>query len=93
MVFKRYHSPLEYLDILIQNKAFEEGVVEIARESNNDKLWEIYLVSGVNMSFDTWKRKVTANTETRAMTKAEVDTALYNSQSILANFNPEGVTH
>lgn len=89
LLFKRYASPFCYLDVLLENGALYDGVLNIWDEYNNDKTWEMFLSYKPEKSFEDWKKEIKNKTQAqKPLSKAQVGATVEKSQNILKNFNP-----
>lgn len=91
LLFKRYASPFCYLDVLLENGALYNGVMNIWEEYNNDKAWELYLSYNPKntKSFEEFKKDMTNKAQGQEpLSKAQVGATVEKSQNILKNFNP-----
>ena len=87
LIFKRYSSPFIFLENLIENNKFYDGVHTIWNKANDDKLWELYLHSMSEKSFTDWKNELTYKDETPKEENLEV--AKIKARNILNHFKPE----
>ena len=91
LLFKRYASPFCYIDVLLENGALYDGVLNIWEEYNNDKAWEMYLSYNPNnsKSFEDWKEDIKNKAQAKEpLSKAQVGATVKKSQNILKSFNP-----
>lgn len=88
MLFKRYANPYRYIDTLIENDRFADGVIHIQRAASEDRLWEAYLHSGTDKSFNDWKAQFHTSRPQRvqAMSKEAVLATVEHSQGVLLKF-------
>lgn len=91
LLFKRYASPLSFIDNLIEMGMLQEGIEKIYEKHNEELMFEMYLHSNPfvapNLSFNEWKENVKGQTTQRkGMTEDEVKTAYELSQDILKKF-------
>ncbi len=89
LLFKRYASPFCYLDVLLENGAFYNGVSSIWEEYNDDRAWELYLSYNPNntKSFEDFKKDITSKAQAQEpLSKAQVSATVEKSQNILKNF-------
>lgn len=90
MVFKRYSSPFLFLENLIENKKFYDGIITIWNKSNDDKLWELYLHSMPEKSFNDWKDELIFNNNKEEVSGViDLEVAKEKSRDILNHFKPE----
>ena len=89
LLYKRYASPFNYLDALLEMGEFGRGVFNIWDTANDDKAWELYLSYNPHntKSFEDWKKELKDHTPQK-MSKAQVDATVEKSQKILKNFKP-----
>ena len=91
LLFKRYASPFDYLNLLLESGNFESGIVNILEAIDNDKSWEYYLSNNPcnEKSFVDWKKDTQNKTQAqRPMSKVQVVATVEKSQNILKNFKP-----
>ena len=90
LLYKRYASPFNYLDVLLEYGEFGRGVRNIWDTANDDKAWELYLSYNPHnkKSFDDWKKDLKGNDAPQKMSKTQVDATVEKSQKILKNFKP-----
>ena len=89
LLFKRYASPFCYLDVLLENGALYDGILNIWEEYNNDKTWDLYLSYKPETSFEKFKKDITSKAQAQEpLSKAQVGATVKKSQNILKNFNP-----
>lgn len=99
LLFERYASPIEFMNLYIEQGQFGEFVTEIIQmnskrkqeedeKANNQKMWELYLHSMSDKSFDDWKKEIMTQSKpvTHEMTNAQVDATINNSREILKSF-------
>jgi len=86
LLFKRYASPFSFIDSLIFNGRFSEGVSEIYGFLNEDKEWEFFLHKVFDKSFEEFKETVLA--QPQKMTSDDFEATVNNSKSMLRGFNP-----
>lgn len=88
LIFKRYSSPFIFLEKLIENNKFYEGVQTILDKANDDKLWELYLHSMSEKSFIEWKAGLTYKDDEEPK-ELNIEVAKMKARNILNHFNPE----
>lgn len=92
MIFKRYSSPFLFLDNLIIQGRLSEGIDTIYEQTNEEKLWQLYLsIPMKEKSYNDWKNDVLSTNEEKP--KIEVAEDLENvknkARNMLKNFKPE----
>ena len=92
MIFKRYSSPFLFLDNLIIQGRLSEGIDTIYEQTNEEKLWQLYLsIPMKEKSYNDWKNEVLSTNEEKP--KFEVAEDLENvknkARNMLKNFKPE----
>lgn len=88
MIFKRYSSPFLFLDKLIENKKFNDGIITIYKQDNEDKLWSLYLSNPIKeKSFIDWKDEVVINNTD--FDEFNLEVAKNKAKDILKNFKPK----
>lgn len=107
MLFSRYASPMDFMRLYIEQGRFGEFTTEIiemdnerkreAKEKENeDKLWQAYIHSNADKSFNEWreelkqKNKNQSNNQptTLLMTDERVADVKEQARGILRNFSP-----
>lgn len=93
LMFTRYSDPFSFMDSLIENGSFGGGIDRIYEIRNDDVLWELYLHKVFDRSFEDFKDEITGqskNIHRAVMTKAEFNTTIEMSKSILESIDPTG---
>ena len=87
MIFKRYSSPFLFLDKLLENKKFSQGIDTIYKQIDEEKLWELYLsIPLKEKSYIDWKEEViSTNNE---LDEVDLEIAKNKAKDILKNFKP-----
>ena len=107
LLFSRYASPVDFMKLYIDQGRFGEFVAEIiemdnqrkreAKEKeNDDKLWQAYIRSGTEKSFNAWKKELEQKNEnqsssqlaTLSMTDERVADVKELARGILRSFSP-----
>ncbi|MBQ5929855.1 MAG: hypothetical protein IIX02_03585 [Clostridia bacterium] len=91
LLFNRYASPFDYLNVLIEYGNFARGVANIWDEYQDQKNWELYLsLNPLNeKSFTEWKKDMQTRQGAKTpMSRAEIDATVEKSQMLLKGFNP-----
>lgn len=94
LLFKRYASPFSYMQTLIDNGMLAEGILNTVKNENEGKMWEMYLHSNPYIApqytFNEWKDEAFAeNASKKPLSKAELKTAIEDSENILNQLNRE----
>lgn len=91
LMFKKYSSPLFYLDVLLEHGEFARGIYTILEEDKNDRMWQMYLSNNPynKKSFSDWKRELNRQAQAQTpLSKTQVVATVEKSQEILKNFKP-----
>ena len=105
LLYSRYSNPLEFMRLYIEQGRFGEFVTEIlkmdqkrkteaAKKEDEQKLWEIYLHSMADKSFNDWKKYILSSTAGSqkpaylAMDDAQVENTKQQARDILHRFSP-----
>lgn len=105
LLYSRYSNPLEFMHLYTEQGRFGEFVTEIlemdqkrkteaAKKDDEQKLWEIYLHSMADKSFNDWKKDVLSNNAgsqkpvSLSMDEAQVENAKQQARGILQRFSP-----
>lgn len=98
LLYSRYASPMELIKIYIDQGRFGEFVTEIltmhykrkqeeAEKESDNKLWEAYIRSMSDKSFEDWKRELIAISKQKpksyVMSDKEVEFTIAKSREIL----------
>lgn len=69
--------------------SFDDALMHLIKEEQDEKLWSMYIHSMSGMSFNDWKKKAIGDKpqESQAMTKEEVTTEIEKSKEILKLFH------
>lgn len=99
LLFKQYASPLELVDLYINQGRFGEFVEhlldvenerrkeEIEKENDN-KLWIAYVHSHTELSFSDWKKQLQTNREQKhSMTNRQIENEKQKARGILKSFS------
>lgn len=107
LLFSRYASPMDFMKLYIDQGRFGEFVTEIIEmdnerkreaeeKENDDKLWQAYIRSGSEKSFNDWKKELEQKNKnqgnsqpvTLSMTDERVADVKEQARGILRNFSP-----
>lgn len=105
LLYSRYSNPFEFMRLYINQGRFGEFVTEIlemdqkrkqeeAEKDNEQKMWEMYLHSMADKSFNDWKKDVLSNSNSNqkpvslSMNDDQVEDAKQKARGILKNFSP-----
>ncbi|MCM1057734.1 MAG: hypothetical protein NC517_09015 [Firmicutes bacterium] len=93
MLSTRYADPFSLLDEMIQNDLLPEFIDHMIRQTDEDRLWEMYLATAVmqDKSFEDWKAGITTNRnreEQEPVTEYTPEEAVKRAEGILAGFKP-----
>lgn len=105
LLYSRYASPMEFMNTYINTGRFGEFVTNIikmenkrkreeADKDNDGKLWQLYVHSMPDMSFNEWKSSVLnvpnntqkVRADSAEMTNEQVSETLEQSKNMLKNF-------
>ncbi len=101
LLYSRYASPFEFMNLYIEQGRFGEFVAEIvemdnkrsreeAERENDNRLWSIYIRSFSDKTFDEWKRELKQKKEpvSYAMTDRQVESVKEQAKGILKKISP-----
>lgn len=89
MVFKRYSSPFLFLDNLLEQGCFYEGIDTIFNQIEEEKMWQLYLSIPIKeQSYINWKNEVLQPVEQSVVRKKNIEVAKKEAKEILKNFKP-----
>ena len=92
MIFKRYSSPFLFLDNLLIQGRFSDGIDTIYKQVNEDKLWNLYLSIPVKeKSYVEWKNEVISKKEEKPSFEVakDLENVKNDARNILKNFKPQ----
>ena len=94
LIFKRYSSPFLFLDNLIIQGKLSEGIDTIYKQTDEDKLWQLYLsIPMKEKSYEDWKNEVLFKDKEQEQDSFEVAENLEEVKNkvrnILKTFKPE----
>lgn len=92
MIFKRYSSPFLFLDNLLIQGRFSEGIDTIYKQVDEDKLWQLYLsIPMKEKSYVDWRNEVISNNrkEDTFEVAEDIEEVKNKARNILKNFKPE----
>ena len=101
LLFSRYASPLDFMNLYINQGRFGEFVSEIiemenerrkqtAEKEKDEKLWQAYIRSMSEKNFPQWKEELTQvkEPESLSMTDEQVEREKAKARKILKRFSP-----
>lgn len=105
LLYSRYSNPLEFMRLYTEQGRFGEFVTEIlkmdqkrkteaAKKEDEQKLWEIYLHSTAEKSFNDWKKDILSNNASSqkpvslSMDESQVENVKQQARGILQRFSP-----
>ena len=90
MIFKRYSSPFLFLDNLIIQGRFSDGIDTIYKQVDEEKLWQLYLsIPMKEQSYLEWKNEILSKNEEPSFEVAEdINEVKDKARNILKNYNP-----
>lgn len=92
MIFKRYSSPFLFLDNLIIQGRFSDGIDMIYKQLDEEKMWQLYLsIPMKEKSYFDWKNEVLSKEEVQPSFEASenINEVKDKARNILKNFKPE----
>lgn len=87
LIFNRYSSPFLFIDTLILNGKFSQGISELWDFHDDDKRWDFYLHKVYGKSYEDFVNETQAVPK---MTEDDFETTVNNSKSMLQGFSPSG---
>lgn len=95
LIYKRYANPREFINNLIKNKCFTNGIDTLLEEVEKQKKWELYcssvtarLIAGDDRSFDDWNSGKNPK-ENKSLSNEEIIKAKNKSNEILKSISPK----
>lgn len=91
MIFKRYSSPFLFLDNLIIQGRFNDGIDTIYKQVDEDKMWQLYLsIPTKEKSYIEWKNEIISMNEEKPNFEVAEDLTDVKdkARNILKNFKP-----
>ena len=89
-----YAGPQFLLDWAVESGRFVDFVVKVIDDYNDKRLWDLFLHSDTEQTFDEFKQSLKDKRASQTATPAQIGGAINRSRRILSHFNPkEGETH
>lgn len=95
LIYKRYANPREFINNLIKNKCFADGIDTLLEEVENQRKWELFcssvtarLIAGDERSFEDWKSGKNPK-ENKSLSDDEIIKAKNKSNEILKSISPK----
>ncbi len=92
MIFKRYSSPFLFLDNLIIQGRFSDGIDTIYKQIDEEMMWQLYLsIPMKEKSYYDWKNEVLSKEEVQPNFEVAKDLKNVKEQAknMLKNYKPE----
>jgi hypothetical protein len=92
LIFKRYSSPFLFLDNLIIQGRFSDGIDTIYKQVDEEKMWQLYLsIPMKKQSYVEWKNEIISRNEEKPSFEVaeDIENIKNKSRNILKNFKPE----
>ena len=91
MIFKRYSSPFLFLDNLMIQGRFSDGIDTIYKQVDEEKMWQLYLsIPMKEKSYYDWKNEVLSKDEEPSFEASkDINEVKEEAKNILKNFKPE----
>ena len=101
LLYSRYASPMDFMRTYIDQGRFGEFVTNIlemeykrkkeaAEKEDERKLWEMYIHSEVNESFNDWKARVLQPVKAKAKTGGDTNMTDKDIENIIDRLFPKG---
>ena len=89
LLYRRYANPLSFLSKMIYKGNFTKTITDIWNEEQEEKMFEMYLHSFSDKSFDDYKKELLNQSKVeKTMNEEIVKDTIKKSESILDNFIP-----
>ena len=91
MIFKRYSSPFLFLDNLIIQGRFSDGIDTIYKQVDEEKMWQLYLsIPMKERSYVEWKNEILSMNEEKPNFEVaeDIEEIKNKARNILNNFKP-----
>lgn len=89
LLYRRYANPLSFLSKMIYNGRFTQTIADIWNEAQEEKIFEMYLYSYSDKSFNDYKEELLSKSKVeKTMSEDIVKETVIKSESILKNFIP-----
>lgn len=92
LIFKRYSDPFSFVDSMLDYGSFSDSINRLFELNNNDVLWDFFLHKVFDKSYEEFRSMNSDNHSlvNKVMTRAEFDTTVAMSKSILDSIDPAG---
>lgn len=88
-LYRRYACPFDFLNSVFRLGRLEESLLNLLKQEDEEKLWQLYLHSIKEKPYDEWKKEV-LKPQQQAMTDAEITTQVQKANNLLTSFSMEG---
>ena len=92
LIFKRYSSPFLFLDNLLIQGRFSDGIGTIYKQVDEEKMWQLYLsIPMKEQSYNDWKNEMLFKDEEEPTFEVaeDIEEVKNKARNILKNFKPE----
>lgn len=90
LLSSRYANPFAFIEGLMAMNDVSNGLYHIIKDEDEKKLWELYLHSMKEVSFEDWKKQIMQQ-QNKPLTEAEITTYYKNSLDMLNSLKESGV--
>lgn len=84
-----YASPQFMLDWAVESGLFVEFIVKVFDDYNDKRLWDVFLHSETEQTFDEFKQALKDKRDSQTATPEQIGGIINASRRILARFNPK----
>ena len=89
-LYKRYACPFDFINSAFRLGKLEESLLNVIKQNDEDKLWQLYLHSMKEKSYEDWKKEIMKPEESKALTDAEITTQVQKANNLLTSFSMKG---
>lgn len=87
-LYRRYACPFDFLNSVFRLGKLEESLLNVIKQEDEEKLWQLYLHSIKEKPYNEWKEEVMP--QKKAMSNAEITTQVKKANYLLTSFSMEG---
>lgn len=87
MCAKRYTSPFELLDMLIEQSSLSGFILDLNRIRTEEQVWDVWLYKCTDKNFEDFRRSVLGSGSSKSGdSKTDIAKAVESSRNALAEF-------
>lgn len=89
---KRYASPFELLNMLIEQHTLSDFILDLNRIKTEEQVWDVWLYKVTDKNFNDFRRSVLPRSPSSSgNSKADIEIAIESSRSALEQFKGDNL--